>query len=377
MIIREIEKILISRMDREKIIMLFGARQVGKTTLFRMMIEKTGGKTVWLNGDDAIIRTMFERFSDNSFKALVGNPDIVVIDEAQQLHEIGRNLKILHDSAPGFQLLVSGSSAFDLRNKTSEPLTGRKWEYHLYPFSFNELAKETSPIEEIRKLPLRLLFGMYPEIVTHPGDEKARLQLLMESYLYKDVLMWQGIRNPENIVHLLKALAYQVGSEVKFNELSGLLKMDRQTVEKYIHILEKTFVIFRLPSFSTNLRKELSKGKKIYFFDNGIRNILTGDFSPVETRQDIGALWENFIVSEIWKKYRNTGSSSSFYFWRTNDQQEVDLIIRDNGVLKAYEIKWNPSSKARLSKTFSSNYPNNTFDVINRDNYASFLLNDI
>ena len=374
MILRHIESSIKKRIDKEKIILLFGARQVGKTTLFRELTAKSDAKTVWLNADDSVVQSLFEKFSTHSFRAYIGNPDLVVIDEAQQLNEIGRCLKQLFDSGLPYQLLVSGSSSFELRNKTSEPLTGRKWEFHLFPFSFKELGDETSPITEMQQLPVRLLFGMYPEVVTHPGDERQRLQLLMDSYLYKDVLMWQGLKKPEKIIQLLKALALQVGNEVSYNELARLLKLDRETVEKYITILEQTYIIFRLPSYSANHRKELSKSRKIYFFDNGIRNILAGDFRPIEARQDIGALWENFIISEFWKKENNDLQYSKFYFWRTSDQQEIDLVIEKNGILHTYEEKWNPRAKARLSKTFSNNYQNSTFNVINKENFAEFLM---
>lgn len=374
MIQRAIISNITKRMNNEKIILLFGARQVGKTTLLKMLTDLPDNKTVWLNADDAIVQSLFIRFSTHSFQAYIGNPDWVVIDEAQQLTDIGKCLKQLYDSGLSYQLLVSGSSAFELRNKTSEPLTGRKWEYHLFPFSFKEMAEETNPLTEIQNLPLRLLYGMYPEVVTHKGDERQRLQLLMDSYLYKDVLMWQGLKKPEKIIQLLKALALQVGNEVSYNELSRLIKLDRETVEKYILILEQTYIIFRLPSFSTNQRKELSKSRKIYFFDNGIRNMLLGDFRPIEARQDIGVLWENYIISEMWKKEHNNMQYSNFYFWRTSDQQEIDVIIEKNGVLNAYEVKWSPMAKARLSKTFSNHYPNNTFNVINRENFPEFLL---
>ncbi len=374
MIQRTIESNISNRATKEKIILLFGARQVGKTTLLKMLTEKSGTKTVWMNADDAVVQSLFERFSTHSFQAYIGNPDLIVVDEAQQLDDVGKCLKQLFDSGLTYQMVVSGSSAFELRNKTSEPLTGRKWEFHLFPFSFEELANETNPLTEMQHLPVRLLFGMYPEVVTHPGDERQRLQLLMDSYLYKDVLMWQGLKKPEKIIQLLKALALQVGNEVSYNELSRILKLDRETVEKYILILEQTYIIFRLPSFSTNQRKELSKSRKIYFFDNGIRNILIGDFRPIEARQDIGALWENYIISELWKKEHNYMQYSKFYFWRTSDQQEIDLIIEKDGILHACEMKWNPMAKARLSKTFINNYPNNTFNVINKENFFEFLL---
>ncbi len=226
---------------------------------------------------------------------------------------------------------------------------------------------------EVAQLDLRLIYGSYPEVITNPGDEKERLQLLSDSYLYKDVLMWQGLKKPEKIIHLLKILALQIGSEVNYNELGKQLQLSNDTVEKYINILEQTFVIFRLPSYSSNLKKELTKSKKIYFFDNGIRNALIGDYRPIAARQDVGALFENYIISELWKQNAYNNEYGKFYFWRTADQQEIDLIINKNGTLHTYEIKWNPKAKVRLSKTFSNNYLNHTFTIIHKENYWQFL----
>jgi uncharacterized protein len=371
---RIISKSIEQRLGDKKIIILLGARQVGKTSLLKNSIGQKEN-TIWLNADDAVIKTMFENFSVAGFTSFVGNAKFVVIDEAQQLLDVGIKLKQLYDAALPFQIIVTGSSAFELRNKTNEPLTGRKWEYHLYPFSFAELAKNTTTPQAIQELETRLLFGNYPEVVVNPGDEKERLQTLTDSYLYKDVLMWQGLQKPAKIIQLLKVLALQIGSEVNYNELGKQLQLTNDTVEKYITILEQTFVLFRLPSYSTNQKKELTKGKKIYFFDNGIRNALIGDYRPVAIRQDVGALFENYIISELWKKNSYENSYGKFYFWRTADQQEVDLIIDKNGTLYTYEIKWNAKAKARLSKTFSNIYTNHIFSVIHKDNYWGYLDN--
>jgi predicted AAA+ superfamily ATPase len=373
MVLRYIQDIIQQRIGDKKVVVLLGARQVGKTSMLKNIVLQKEN-TVWLNADNAVVKTLFENFSLASFSSFVGNAKLVVIDEAQQLPDIGIKLKQLYDEAVTFQIIVTGSSAFELKNKTNEPLTGRKWEYHLYPFSFAELTKNSSVPNEVQALETRLLFGCYPEIVTNAGDEKERLQTLTDSYLYKDVLMWQGLQKPEKIIQLLKVLALQIGSEVNYNELGKQLQLSNDTIEKYITILEQTFVIFRLPSYSTNLKKELTKGKKIYFFDNGIRNALIGDYRPVAIRQDIGALWENYIISELWKKNSYENAYGTFYFWRTADQQEVDLIIDKNGTLHTYEIKWNPKAKARLSKTFSGNYPNYEFAVIHKENYWEYLI---
>lgn len=372
MVLREIEEILNKPISGKKVIVLLGARQIGKTTLLKKITEKEKN-TVWLNADNAIVQSVFSNFSVASFESYIGNANIVVIDEAQQLNEIGKNIKQLYDAGSKFQIIATGSSAFELRNQTNEPLTGRKWEYHLYPFSFSELANHHTAAFEIEQLERRLLFGCYPEIVTNLGDERERLHTLSDSYLYKDVLMWQVIKKPEKIIQLLKVLALQIGSEVNYHELGKQLQLTNDTVEKYIRILEQTFVIFRLPSYSSNVKKELTKGKKIYFFYNGIRNALLADYRPLAARQDAGALWENYIISELWKKDNNYLSYGKFYFWRTADQQEIDLIIEKDGTLFTYEIKWNANAKAKLSKTFSNNYTNYKFQLIHKGNYWEFL----
>lgn len=373
MVHRIIEEKIRKRLNAEKIILLFGARQVGKTTLLKQMIADEK-EALWYNADEPHIQELFTNPSSSRLKNYFGTHKIIVIDEAQQLPDIGKTLKRVIDTIPDVQLIATGSSSFELRNKTNEPLTGRKWEFYLYPFSFQEMVRYTSLAEEMQQVPQRMVFGSYPEIITHPDDAKERLKVLVESYLYRDVLMWQNIQKPDKLVNLLKALAYQVGSEVNFNELSKTLGISADTVEKYLILLEQSFVLFRLPSYSSNHRKELKKGRKVYFYDNGVRNALIGDFKPMEIRQDVGALWENYVVSEMYKKEQYDGGFGNFYFWRTADQQEVDLIIEKDGFLHTYEIKWNEKNNPRLSKTFSSLYPNNTYNVINPKNIDEFLM---
>ncbi len=372
MIKRIITNTIKQRLVDKKIIILLGARQTGKTTLLKKFVQ-TDSNAVWLNADEAIVQAIFQNFTVAAFQAFVGNAKMIIIDEAQQIPDIGKKLKQLYDSELDLQIIATGSSAFDLKNKTNEPLTGRKWEFNLYPFSFSELALHTSIPAEAQQLDKRLIYGSYPEVVVNSGDEKERLKLLTDSYLYKDVLMWQGLQKPEKIIQLLKVLALQMGSEVKYNELGKQLQLTNDTVEKYIALLEQTFVLFKLPSYNTNLKKELTKGKKIYFFDNGIRNALIGDYRPLAIRQDVGALWENYIISELWKKNSYNNEYGNFYFWRTADQQEVDLVIEKNGTLYTYEIKWNDKAKATLSKTFSGNYPNHQFSIIHSKNYWEYL----
>lgn len=373
MIKRTIRQKIENRIDQEKIILLFGARQVGKTTLLKE-IASEHDNYMWYNADDPEVQALFDNPSSVRLRNYFSQHKLIIIDEAQQLPEIGKTLKRISDSMDDVQVIATGSSSFELRNHINEPLTRRKWEFYLYPLSFKELAQHTSLMHEVQQIPHRLVYGYYPEVVTHPNDAKERLKLIAESYLYKDILMWQNIQKPDKLVNLLKALAYQVGSEVNYNELSRLLSIDNVTVEKYITLLEQTFVVFRLPSYSNNHRKELKKGRKIYFYDVGVRNALLGDFSLLELRHDIGALWENWVVAELYKKNSYEGGFGNFYFWRTFDQQEIDLIIEKDGVLNAYEIKWNKNAKLNISKTFSDTYPNNKVHLIHPGNVDEFLL---
>lgn len=373
MIARNILDQIVSKIHQSKVILLLGARQVGKTTLLQEVV-KLHEQVLWLNADEPDVMALLESANSKRLELFFGNHTLVVIDEAQLIQDIGRKLKLIHDQLKHIQVIATGSSAFELRNKTNEPLTGRKWEFQLFPLSFSEMVKHHGLLEEKRSIPHRLVYGYYPEIITHIGQERERLKLIADSYLYKDILMFQGLKKSEKLIHLLKMLAAQIGTEVNYNRLSRDLQINHETVEKYIQLLEQSFVIFRLPAFSTNQQKELKKGRKIYFFDNGIINTLTGNFSILETRQDKGALWENFVISELYKKHTYEKTYGQFYFWRTHDQQEIDLIIDQNQVLYAHEIKWSPKAKARLSKTFSSKYSNHQFSVIHTENVEAFLL---
>jgi len=376
MIGRIIKQNIITKLFKGKVIILLGPRQVGKTTLLKEIIKERND-ALWLNADEPDIQALFENATSTRFKNYFGNHKIIVIDEAQTITDIGIKLKIIIDSLPELQVIATGSSAFEIKNKTNEPLTGRKWQFQLFPFSFSELANHHSLIEEKRMIPVRLLYGAYPEITLHQGEEKERLKLLSESYLYKDILMLEGLKMPEKLVHLLQLLAFRIGTEINYNNLSKELKIDNATVEKYIKLLEDSFIIFRLKALSRNHAKELKKGRKIYFVDNGIVNALLGNFNLPENRADVGALWENYIISEIYKKYQYENRWANFYFWRTQDQQEIDLVIEENQVFHAFEIKWNQNVKARLSKTFSRNYENHQFNVINPFNVEEFLLQRI
>ncbi len=373
MIKRSLEKIIFEKTKTGKAIILTGARQTGKTTLLKSMFTDKAG-TLWLDGDEPDVKAIFENPTSTRLKDIFAGKKVIIIDEAQRIENIGTKLKLITDHIPAVQLIATGSSSFDLANKINEPLTGRKWEYRLFPLSFAELSLHFGTIEETRLLPNRLIYGTYPEVVTNPGKEKEILRQLTDSYLYKDILMWERLKKPEKLVKLLQLLAFQVGSEVSYNELAKNLEMDNQTVEKYIQLLEQTFVIFRLGPFSRNLRKELKRSRKIYFFDNGIRNSLIANFNPPELRNDTGALWENYIISERMKFLHHNNIWANSWFWRTQDQQELDYLEERDGSLNAFEIKWNPVAKARLSRTFSGAYQDVTFQVINPGNYMSFLV---
>ncbi len=362
-----------SRMHSGKVILLFGPRQAGKTTLLRALIPNQDD-ALWLNGDLQAHHRLLDEPQPDRFALLLNKRKILCIDEAQRIVDIGLKLKILNDGLPDVQIIATGSSSFELANKTGESLTGRKWEYKLYPISFGEMSEHTSAIHEHGLLKHRLVYGYYPEIVTHPGDEPERLRLLTESYLYKDILAWEGVMKPQKLSTLLQALAYQIGSQVSYSELAQLCGIDAKTVERYIDLLEKTFVVFRLGSFSRNLRNELKSSRKIYFYDNGIRNAVIGRFDPIELRDDRGALWENFIVAERMKRNAYTNQIARVFFWKTTAQQEIDYIEELDGVLHAYEFKWQSTKKVKPPRSFTNGYPDALFAVVNPDNVYDFLF---
>lgn len=373
MIARKLKEIVRDRLNSGKAIVLIGARQVGKTTLLKDFV-KDFDDMLWFNGDDIETRSLFQEVSVEKFKSLIGAKKIMVVDEAQRVENIGLKMKLITDNLPEVQLILTGSSSFDLANRINEPLTGRKWEYTLYPLSFGEMAAHTNPFEELKHLPLRLVYGYYPDVVTHPGDEREILKQITESYLYKDILEWERIRKSDKLVKILQSLAFQVGSEVSLNELARQVELDKNTVEKYIQLLEQTQVIFRLSSLSRNLRNELKSSRKVYFYDNGVRNALINNFNDITMRADIGALWENWMISELIKKRHYDRRFVNRFFWRTTQQQEVDFIEEADGLFTAYEFKWNPQKKAKISRTFLNAYPNTEFITVNRDNFYTLLL---
>lgn len=374
MIKRNIEEKIIKDFKRNKIITLLGPRQVGKTTLLEQIVEQTENRKILrLNCDDEDDRILLQRRSSTELKNLIGNNELILIDEAQRVENIGLTLKMMGDLKTNSNIIVTGSSSLNLGDKINEPATGRLIDHNLFPFSASELAQETSWREEHRMLNQRLIYGMYPEVVMFPEDAKRTLMTLCNSYLYKDLLSYDGIRKPTLLQNLVRALALQIGSEVSYNELAQLIGADKVTVEKYIDLLEKCFVVFRLPSYSRNLRNEIKKGKKIYFYDNGIRNAVLSNFAMPELRTDTGALWENFLVSERLKRNVYGGNYARMYFWRTQAQQEVDYVEECDGQLSTFEFKWNPKTKAKLPKVFADAYPGSTFDVITSENYEDFI----
>lgn len=359
---------------KNKTIIIYGARQTGKTTLLEQLLAPYREDTLFLNADDADIRALLSDLNPVKLIPIIGKSKIVVLDEAQRIPETGLTLKIIHDNFKNLQLIATGSSSFELASKVREPLTGRNYEFMLFPFSFGEMVDHHGFLTETRLIEHRLIYGYYPEIALNIGRETKLLKSLASSYLYKDLLMLENIKKPILLEKILTALALQLGSEVSYNELAQLLNSDKETIEKYIDLLEKTCIIFRLGALNRNLRNEIKRGRKIYFFDNGIRNAIIGNFSSIPSRTDKGALWENFLISERHKFLVNNEIEARSFFWRTTQQQEIDYIEEYEGKLFAWEFKWSPQIKVCFSKTFIRAYPNTDFKVITPENVNDFLL---
>ncbi len=357
-----------------KAVIIMGARQVGKSTLLQQLL---GGNenVLWMNGDELDVQDLLANMTSTRIRTVIGRKKVVVIDEAQRIPEIGLRLKLITDQIPDVQVVATGSSSFELANRVNESLTGRKREIRMFPLTFSEMVNHIGFLEETRMLPHRLIYGYYPEVVCNPGDERVVLKELSESYLYKDVLSLESINKPDKLVRLLKALALQVGSQVSYNEIGGLVGLDSKTVERYIDILEKSFIVFRLSSFSRNQRNELKASKKIYFWDLGIRNAVIGNLAQVENRTDVGELWENFVIAERLKKNSYGNSFVQSYFWRTRLQQEVDYLEEVDGNISAYEFKWNErKAKVKCPSSFITAYPDAAFKVVTPKNLEEFLL---
>ncbi len=371
---RVLEEEIKSKLFKGKAIILYGPRQTGKSTLINEILKSLSMPVAYLNGDDADIKDIISVAEPVKLRTIIGQNKILFIDEAQKIDNIGTAIKICTDRISDVQVIATGSSSFELASKTNEALTGRKYEFFLFPLSFNELYNHHGYLLEKRSIEQRLIFGSYPEIISKPFEAKDLVKLLAGSYLYKDIMMLEGIQKPAIFEKLLKAIALQLGSEVKYTELSQLTGINSQTVDKYIDIMEKAFIIFKLPAFSGNTRSEIKKGKKIYFYDNGIRNAVIGNFTNLSARNDTGGLWENYLVSERIKALAYSKSDKTSYFWRTTQQQEIDYIEEYNNEFNIFEFKWNPHKKSLFPKTFTDNYKTLSKKIITPDNYEEFLL---
>ena len=375
MIQRKLQETIENKLFKGKAIIVIGARQVGKSTVFEHLIANRTESALSLNCDEPEVRELLSNSNSQELGLLIGQNRILVIDEAQRINNIGMTLKLIVDRFPEVQLLVTGSSSFELQNKLNEPLTGRKYEYHLYPISTSELYDSGGLLAVKQNLESRLIFGSYPDILNHKNEAKELLLNISNSYLYKDLLSLDDIRKPQVLEKLLVALALQVGSEISYNEIAQTIGSDSKTVEKYIDLLSKCYIVFQLNAFNRNIRTELKKGKKIYFYDNGIRNAVIQNFAPLNLRQDTGALWENFFISERIKANHYNGNFVKPYFWRTTQQQEIDYIEEKDGEFYAFEMKWNPKkANASIPTNFKEAYIVKENHIITPESYLDWVL---
>lgn len=372
MVERTIKPRLLNSLFKGKAVIIYGARQVGKTTLMREIERASGVSSLYLNCDEPDVRRVLTEKTSTELKALIGKTKLLLIDEAQRVTNIGITLKLFVDAIPETQVIATGSSSFELSNRIVEPLTGRKAEFHLHPFSLEELRQIHSPLELGRLLETRLIFGMYPDVVNSPEAATETLRELTRSYLYKDILAHHRIRHSDVLERLLQSLALQAGSEVSYTELAQQAGVDKVTVESYIHLLEQAFVIFRLRPYSTNQRNELKKLRKIYFVDTGLRNMLINNLNPPELRTDIGNIWENFVIAERLKHNENHGNYPNKWFWRNHQQQEINYLEEAGGALSGWEIKWG-KVRFRVPSAFAATYPNCPVSLVNRDNLLGFV----
>mgnify|MGYP003574992569 CR=1 FL=1 len=370
MIKRMLYQAVSERLFKGKTIIVTGPYRVGKTTLLKTVLENRD--YLFLDGDDPLVRSRLTNPNTREIGAILGNARLVFIDEAQRIENIGITAKIIHDQFKEVQLLMSGSSAFELRNHTNEALTGRKWEYHLYPVSYEELEKSAGYLDARKDLETRLIYGFYPDVINTPGEERGILTEITQSYLYRDILAYGNIKKPEILEKVLRALAFQVGNEVSYNEVAQLTGVDKKTVAHYIYLLALSYIIYPLTSFSRNLRNEIKTNQKIYFYDNGVRNALIQNFNPIELRNDVGALWENFLITERLKRNHYHRVFANRYFWRTRSQQEIDYVEESDGVISGFEFKWNPKAKAAIPTGFVEAYDAKV-KIITPENFRDFI----
>ncbi len=374
LVIRKLKENIKAKLFKNKAVIVYGPRQAGKTTLINSILPELGKQVAYLNGDDSDVREMLSQPNITKLEGIIGKAGLLFIDEAQRIPEIGIIIKIIVDRKKDVQVIATGSSSFVLSRSIKEPLTGRAYEFILLPLSFGELVDHTSLLEEKRNLERRMIYGAYPEVVVTPGEEKDLLSLLSGSYLYRDLSTLGTVTRPELLEKITRALALQVGSEISTGEIGQLVNADRNTVEKYIDLLEKAFIVFKLPALNRNVRNEIKKGKKIYFYDNGIRNAVIKNFNNLSLRNDTGALWENYCISERIKLLSYLKSSAQSYFWRTTQQQEIDYIEEKKDTVAAFEFKYNQLRQARFSKTFLDSYNAESTKVITPGNIEEFLL---
>lgn len=373
-LVRDLSKSIIKKLQANKVVIVFGARRVGKTVLVKELLEKINEPVLSLNGEDINVHDKLAIRSVENYKQLLGSYRFLYIDEAQKIPEIGLKLKLMIDEIKDLKIIISGSSSFDIHKDAGEPLTGRKYSFNLFALSESEYNQVENDIVKIDKVRERLIFGNYPELM-HLPDREDKIDYLNEmvsSYLLKDILVYENIKNSQKIFNLLRLIAFQIGGEVSLQELGKQLGISKNTVEKYLDLLSKVFILHKVEGFSRNLRKEITKNSRWYFLDNGIRNAVIANFNPIESRNDIGALWENYMISERLKYQENKRLSSNNYFWRTYEQQEVDWVEERDGSLFGYEFKWK-ESKVKIPSQWKNAYPDSSFEVINKDNFEKWL----
>lgn len=372
---RKLEELVTRQLGKNKVILIMGTRRVGKTVLADTIKRSYIGQVLVLNAEDFDVQEMLKNRSVANYKRIIGKATLLIIDEAQVLPNIGQILKLMIDHIPELTIIATGSSSVDLANKTGDPLTGRLIQFHLYPLSQAEIATNENALETIQNLEDRLVFGSYPELfhLTDSQEKSSYLLQLVQSYLLKDILAYEGIRQSDKIVKLLRLIAFQCGAEVSYNELAGQLGISKNTVENYLDLLSKVFIVYKVGAYSTNLRKEVSKSSKWFFYDNGIRNAIINDFKLLALRNDTGLLWENYLLTERMKKNAYEGKNLQYHFWRNYNQQEVDLIEVENGHLTAFEFKYSPDKKVKKPAAFATAYPDVDFQVISKDNYLEWI----
>jgi len=364
-----------SKLKPSKVLILLGARRVGKTQLIKKYLENADEKVLQLNGEDINDARLLEERSVANYSKLLRNISLLVIDEAQNISDIGLILKFIVDTIDGIKVIATGSSMFDLTNKLGEPLVGRKTTLYLFPLAQQEFQQFENYKQTTENLETRLLYGGYPELTHYESwaEKKDYLKEIVNAYLLKDILIFEGIKNADKIYDLLRLIAFQIGKEVSLQELGNQLQMSKNTVERYLDLLSKVFILFKVEGFSRNLRKEITKSSRWYFFDNGIRNAIINNFTTLNNRTDVGDLWENYLASERMKKQAYQKMSKQNYFWRTYDQQELDWLETEADSINAFEFKWNENKKSKIPIAFAKAYPEATFEVINKQNYLEFI----